>query len=69
MIVGDDLERNLRAVTVNRNYALSLLVISACAKLVKHLAKMPTEESLYMRAILSVFAGGFRLTSFVVASF
>ena len=58
MIVSDDLERKLRSVTVNRNYILSLLVISACAKLVKHLAKMPTEESLYMRAILSVFAGG-----------
>jgi len=59
MIVSDDLERRLRSVTVNRNYILSLLVISACAKLVKHLDKMPTEESLYMRAILSVFAGGF----------
>ena len=58
MIVSDDLERRLRSITVNRNYILSLLVISACAKLVKHLAKMPTEGSLYMRAILSVFAGG-----------
>ena len=57
MIVNDDLEMELRSITVTRNYVLSLLVISACAKLVKHLAKMPTDISLYMRAILSVFAG------------
>jgi hypothetical protein len=51
------LETRLRSVTVCRNYILSLLVISACSKLVKHLSQMPNEYSLYMRAILSVFSG------------
>ncbi len=47
----------LRVVTVTRNYILSLLVISVCCKFVKYLSLMPNEYSLYMRAMLSVFAG------------
>ena len=56
-VANVDFETSLRSVTVSRNYILSLLVISACCKLIKYVAKMPNDYSLYMRAILSVFAG------------
>ena len=66
-VASVDLETSLRSVTVSRNYILSLLVISACCKLIKYVSKMPNDYSLYMRAILSVFGGVYISLLFVSA--